>query len=114
MSTNRIHSYSVYYRGEPEAPGAIPWRATIHLFGANPKKEKTPPALGKIRFVPPERLKKDHVDAQGLIAMFLPEEKFPAVLDLLRNEKPLRIEYNSGYGTAFIYSGREPIGEGED
>ena len=40
-------------------------------------------------------------------------QMFPAVLDLLRNEKPVSLHWNTTSTGAFIATGKEPVGEGE-
>ena len=43
--------------------------------------------------------------------MFMPEQALPAVIDMLRNEKP--ISFYSAVGSGFLHTGDEPIGESE-
>jgi len=39
--------------------------------------------------------------------------QFPIIVDILRNEKPLFIEYSEPPPTGILRSGKEPIGEEE-
>ncbi len=100
-----VTSYRIHYTGQ--APGGSPYRAVIHLFG----EEKT--GVGKIFFVDAKKIAPDHVDAQGLIIMRIPTAQYLNVVDLLRNEGPLKVRYDSGHGKAFLFSGLEPTGDGE-
>jgi len=45
------------------------------------------------------------------IRMYMPETAIPAVIDMVRNEKPLSVYFASGSG--FLLTGNEPIGEAE-
>lgn len=100
-----VTSYRIHYTGQGQ--GNSPYRAVIHLFGEGKA------GVGKIFFVESKKIGPDHVDAQGLIIMRMPIVQYPNIVDLLRNEGPLKIRYDSGHGKAFLFSGKEPIGEGE-
>jgi hypothetical protein len=52
------------------------------------------------------------VDATGRISLPFPLSRYASVMDLLRNEKPLTIYYNSP-SFAGITSAGEPVGEQE-
>lgn len=53
----------------------------------------------------------------GLVSAVLscPSSLAPSLIDLLRNEKPVRLYLDDSTtpGTAFLGSGQEPVGEGE-
>lgn len=52
--------------------------------------------------------------AGGLISCHYPAEDYPQVLDLLRNEKPVYVEFEVRPGNiANIRTSAEPVGEGE-
>jgi hypothetical protein len=51
-------------------------------------------------------------DSGGIIKMHLPTAMFQSVLDVLRNEKPIRIYFAQGRGF-FGTATKEPVGEGE-
>ena len=44
--------------------------------------------------------------------MYVPESQFLAVIDMLRNERPISVYHAAGSG--FLHTGSEPIGEGND
>ncbi len=50
-------------------------------------------------------------DAPPWIKMHLPASALPSVIDMLRNESPISIYFHAG--TVRLYTGDEPIGEGE-
>jgi hypothetical protein len=49
----------------------------------------------------------------GIVNAFMPMEKFSIILDILRNEKPVRFIINQQANMASIAIGNEPTGEGE-
>jgi len=52
------------------------------------------------------------VDASGRISLTFPMSRYASVMDLLRNEKPVRLYYNSPTFAGLSISG-EPVGEQE-
>jgi hypothetical protein len=50
-------------------------------------------------------------DSAPWMRMYVPESQFLAVIDMLRNERPISVYYAAGSG--FLHTGSEPIGEGE-
>ncbi len=55
----------------------------------------------------------DDVSESGYIHMHLPFNMFESVLDILRNEKPIKFEYNVLEDMAFFGTDWEPVGEAE-
>ena len=52
--------------------------------------------------------------ANGYISCHFPAEAYPQILDLLRNEKPIFVEFEVAAGNvANIRTSAEPVGEGE-
>lgn len=49
----------------------------------------------------------------GIVNAFMPLTKLQAVLDVLRNEKPVYFSVNPPYNWAALKTGREPTGEEE-
>jgi hypothetical protein len=70
-----------------------------------------PTVLGWVRFHDPGAPFPADSNAGGRIVMHLPSSAFQAVLDLLRNEKPINYYFASGH--AFLGSAVEPVGEAE-
>ncbi len=61
---------------------------------------------------PPQGQKKAVVH-QTVIECHYPWEDFPVVLDLLRNEKPVMVDYLANENVGFITTAYETVGEGE-
>ena len=55
----------------------------------------------------------DSATDTGFVKMHLPYNMYAGVLDILRNEKPIRLDYNALEEKAFLMTDWEPIGEGE-
>jgi len=55
----------------------------------------------------------DTQDESGYISCNYSWEDFPMVMDLLRNEKPVFVEYVGRWNQAGITTALEPVGEGE-
>lgn len=53
------------------------------------------------------------VHPNGIINAFMPLSKLQAVLDTLRNEKPVYFSVNPAYNWAALKTGKEPTGEEE-
>jgi hypothetical protein len=74
-------------------------------------------AFGKaiLRFLPegdplPDNKKRP---GQDVFDVFYHMDSWAAILDVLRNEKPVYFHYNDTNNFAQIYTGREPVGEEE-
>jgi hypothetical protein len=50
---------------------------------------------------------------EGYISMHLPFNMFESVVDILRNEKPIRLDFNVPEEMAFFSTDWEPVGEAE-
>lgn len=53
------------------------------------------------------------IHSNGIINAFMPLKKFPAILDILRNEKPVYFALSERYEWAALKTGQEPTGEEE-
>ena len=100
-----VKNYAVRFHGGPEGSGKG-IRAQIHLFNDNNKM------VGAIDFyddgvlLPTDSL-------EPMIRMSMPASQVYAVVDLLRNEKPLFLEWQKGLKNAYLATSQEPVGEGE-
>ncbi|HEB69802.1 MAG TPA: hypothetical protein ENI88_09300 [Desulfobulbus sp.] len=57
----------------------------------------------------------DYQSSSGYIYCHYVWEDFPQIMDLLRNEKPVRLRYVAGgWEIASITTSLEPVGEGEE
>jgi hypothetical protein len=95
-------SYSVLFYGGPD--GYQTNRAQIQLSNSSG-------TLATIRFNDPGMAFEADYTEGGVIRMHLPSTMFHSVLDVLRNEKPIHINFLAGRG--FLSTSTEPVGEGE-
>ena len=69
---------------------------------------------GHLNFYPNNvKLPNPHIE-KDIIELFYHVDHFDVLSDMLRNEKPLYIEFNSPPPFGLIRSGKEPIGEEEN
>jgi hypothetical protein len=110
MAVIEIKKYDVaYYAGGRNAAG-YPYKAIIGLRDDNDR------LVGAAYFHrnPTTMPGADAHKASGYISCHYPAEEYPHVLDLLRNEKPVYVEFEAGVGNiASIRTSAEPVGEGE-
>jgi len=104
-----IRKYDIsYYAGSD--PERARYRAMIGL------RDKKGKAVGIAYFHPdgmtmPSAMLTD----SGLIVLHYPASHFPAVVDLLRNERPVFLRYTAGEPpTVSIDTALEPVGEGNE
>ncbi len=103
MTTYQIDSYAcVQYT---DRPGVV---ALIHLYDNNSVYR------GSLYFHPDgTHLPDANEDTpNGQIFLRLPVSRFASAVDMLRNESPIRLIYNSPMN-AYLTTGREPTGEEE-
>jgi hypothetical protein len=98
-----VTGYSISFFGS--AAGYQDMRAQIQLMdGAT--------VLGWVRFHDAGQAFPDDSNANDKITMHLPSAMFSAVVDMLRNEKPIKVWWAAG--KAFIGTeGTEMVGEGD-
>ena len=96
--------YHVLFYGAPD--GYQTNRAQIALFGT------AGTTIAYIRFKDPGMFFDADYESGGVIRMHLPIAMFQSVLDVLRNEKPIRVYFAEGRGFLGTLS-TEPVGEGE-
>lgn len=103
MTNHSVQSYHVLFYGSKQ--GYQTNRAQISLYDANNK------TVAWIRFQDPGMFFENDSASNGIIRMHLPSTMFQNVLDILRNEEPIRIYFTAG--RAFLSSSLEPVGEEE-
>ena len=110
MSIREIKNYDVaYYAGAKNLSGHR-YRAIIGLRDENNN------LLGAAYFHHSSDTmpNADTAKATGYISCHYPAEHYPYVLDLLRNEKPVFVEFEVQAGNVGnIRTSAEPVGEGE-
>jgi hypothetical protein len=110
MAIIEIKKYDVaYYAGGKNAAG-YPYRAVIGL------RNESDGLIGAAYFhhngttMPVA----DTQRASGYISCHYPAEEYARVLDILRNEQPVYVEFEAHLGNmANIRTSAEPVGEGE-
>jgi hypothetical protein len=104
-----IKKYEVSYFAGAQNVGGYPYRAIIAL------RDHTDVFVAIAYFhhstatMPPADVQK----ATGLISCHYSGADFPQVLDLLRNEKPVYVEFDARTTVANVRTSPEPVGEGE-
>ena len=110
MAIIEIKKYDVaYYAGGRNAAG-YPYRAIIGLRDDNDKLVGAAYFHQDAATMPGADTRK----ASGYISCHYPAADYPQVLDILRNEKPVYVEFEAGAGNVTsIRTSAEPVGEGE-
>lgn len=110
MAVIEIKKYDVaFYAGGRNAAG-YPYKAIIGLRGEDGR------LLGAAYFHrdPAKMPGADAHKATGYVSCHYAADDYQHVLDLLRNEKPVYVEFEAGVGNvASIRTSAEPVGEGE-
>jgi hypothetical protein len=76
-------------------------------------RQDSTPVGGIVFYKEGHTIPDDSTSEGGYIHMHLPFNMFDSVVDILRNEKPIRFDFNVPEGKAFFSTDWEPIGEGE-
>ena len=103
MVAKEIKNYAVNFYGGTD--GYLNSRAQIALT------DNLNNALAYIRFYDGNMPTTADMVQNGVIYMYLPSSSFANVLDILRNEKPLYIDFRQNRG--FLMTEKEVVGEGE-
>ncbi len=100
-----IKNYAVRFQGGPDGSG-LGVRAQVHLFDDKNKM------VGTIDFFDEGlRLPADKNDEHIYMAMYI--SQIHPVVDILRNEKPIYMEWQDRGKNAYLGTAQEPVGEGE-
>ena len=85
------------------------WNVEIDLYDANSKK------IGELKFVKePNVPQADEYDSSlKRIYGYYPANRYSDIIDILRNESPVSIAFDTGLNESSIKCGPEPAGEGE-
>jgi hypothetical protein len=109
MTPIEIRQYDVNYCGGGKNKAGYPYRAIIGL------RRDDGSLIGGAYFHrdPSTMPDADTQDQNGYISCNYSWEDFPMVMDLLRNEKPVFVEFVERWNQAGITTLLEPVGEGE-
>ena len=111
MAIREINNYDVAYYGGAKNISGHPYRAIIGL------RDQDNMLLGAAYFHHSAATmpNSDTQKANGYISCHYPAEHYGHIIDLLRNEKPVFIEFEVAAGNvANIRTSSEPVGEGEN
>jgi hypothetical protein len=61
----------------------------------------------------PKKLEVKDYEGREVLWIYYPIEAYRDVVDMLRNEKPVRLTYQKSAGYAHLDTGKEPVGEEE-
>ena len=103
MPTYYPNKYNVQMHGGPN--GYRGKRAIVRL-----KKDTT--AVAYIYFMAGDDPLPNDDDSGPWIKMYMPESMLPNVVDLIRNESPIKVYFAGGSG--FLKCGEEDVGEEDD
>jgi hypothetical protein len=99
----QIASYNYQFHGGPN--GYAGNRAIIRLVDVDGNQ------AAYIHFIPSGQSIPNDINSPPWPRMYMPETALPAVIDMLRNEKPIYFYFAASSG--FLHTGTEPIGEAE-
>jgi hypothetical protein len=105
-----ILRYTVNIMGGGRNPPDYPYRAVINLRGEGGRRLGTRYFHRSTDTMP----KTDHQPQNGIVSCHFPWVQFSAVIDLLRNEKPIWLWYDRNVKMGYISTSPEPVGEGDE
>lgn len=108
MTFAEISTYLVFAYGGPDGNSGAAANISLEI----------PNAFAFLRFYPsgatvPANSKQTHQSGKPMFYVNYRYEQLANVLDLLRNEKPVKFFFRDDNMAAYITTGNEPIGEGE-
>lgn len=108
-----VGSYSVTYYAGGKSGEVQSYSARIAFHKVSPGTTK-PVAAAAYFYRNPARMPAtdEMTGPDGFISLHYPLEDFPAVLDLLRNEKPVDVRYSTNAKMGWLATREEPVGEG--
>ena len=104
-----IKKYEVSYYAGAQNVGSYPYRAIIGLRDQSNVFVAVAYFHHSAATMPPADIQKP----TGLISCHYWGADYPQVIDLLRNEKPVYIEFDERTNVANVRTSLEPVGEGE-
>lgn len=110
MAIIEIKKYDLAYYAGAKNVGGYPYQAIIGL------RNESDALIGAAYFHHTTSTMPiaDTMKATGYISCHYLAEDFPRVLDILRNEKPVYVEFEVRPHIANIRTSAEPVGEGEN
>ena len=99
----QVRKYDYQFHGGPS--GYQNSRAILRLYGANDD------TLAYVHFLLTGMTIAADTNTPQWMRMYMPEAMLSSVMEMLREEKPVRVYFAAGSG--FLHTGKEPIGEAE-
>ena len=104
-----VSTYLVYMYGGPDGNNGVD--ATIHL--------RLSDGSAYLRFYPegatiPPNQKTTHSSGNVIYYLSYRYAQFASVVDVLRNEQPIRFMFNDASLSGYVTTSNEAVGEGED
>ena len=98
----QFNFYRVYYYSAPQ----YNWDARIDLY-----VDATP--VGKLLFMKAGQTIPANSSPGGILQLCYSIAHFPAIMSILREEKPLYVSLNTANGIGMVSTNSEPVGEEE-
>lgn len=107
---NAVERYRIRFFGK-STEGPKDLRAWLYLYGPGHKTG----LVGTIGFYPPETLatQQDRLDNLGRPQGNMAVTEIGAIIDMLRNEKPIHLHWSDRWQQLWLDTEKEPIGEEE-
>ena len=107
---NMVERYRIRFFGNSTS-GPKDLKAWLYLYGSGHQTG----VVGTIGFYPPEvaATKQDSLDGFGRPRGNMSVAEVTAVMDMLRNEKPIYVHWSESWKQVFLDTGSEPVGEEE-
>jgi len=107
---NMVDRYRIRYYGKSTS-GPEDLKAWLYLYGSGHDTG----VVGAIGFYPPDVLesKQDRLDGLGRPRGHMSITEIGAVMDMLRNEKPIYVHWSESWKQVWIDTSSEPVGEEE-
>jgi len=107
---NMVDRYRIRYYGKSTSgPEAL--KAWLYLYGGGHERG----VVGTVGFYPPDALetKQDRLDGLGCPQGYMAIAEIGAVMDMLRNERPIYVHWSESWKQLWLDTGAEPVGEEE-
>ncbi|MEM7657444.1 MAG: hypothetical protein AAF399_15025 [Bacteroidota bacterium] len=101
-----IKHYAIRFHGGPQGSGSG-IRTQIHLFDDKNRM------VGAVDFYEQGHSLPIDSKQDQLIRLSLPSDQAFAIIDMLRNEKPIFLEWQERLQNGYLGTSQEPVGEGE-
>ena len=95
-----FNTYAIYYHSAPQ----YDWQSQVVLY-------KDSKWVGKLLFIKDGKPLPANFERNGEPVLHFPESQFQELIEILRHERPLFIQYVPANGVGVISTSREAIGD---